>query len=31
MRPDATNLPDGGTDYWATHRQRLQDTADRFA
>jgi uncharacterized damage-inducible protein DinB len=31
MRPDATNLPEGGTDHWATHRQRLQDTADRFA
>jgi len=31
MRPEATNLPEGDADYWAQHRKRLQDTADRFA
>ena len=31
MRPDATNLPPGDADYWAAHRRRLQDVADRFA
>lgn len=31
MRPDSTNLPDGGPDYWEAHRKRLQDTADQFS
>lgn len=31
MRPAATNLPSGDPEYWARHRQRLQETADRFA
>ena len=31
MRPDSTNLPAGDEDYWAAHRARVQETADRFA
>lgn len=30
MRPGSTNLPDGDADYWAGHRRRVQDSADRF-
>jgi uncharacterized damage-inducible protein DinB len=30
MRPGSTNLPDGGADYWAHHRRRVQESADRF-
>ena len=30
MRPDATNLPEGGPDDWENYRNRLQDTADQF-
>ena len=30
MRPGSTNLPSDDPDYWARHRARLQDTADRF-
>ncbi|MEO6020646.1 MAG: DinB family protein [Knoellia sp.] len=31
MRSDATNLPEGDSDDWATHRKRLQETADTFS
>jgi hypothetical protein len=30
LREGVSNLPDGDADYWAQHRKRLQDTADRF-
>lgn len=31
MRPDSTNVPSGDEDYWASHRARVQEAADRFA
>lgn len=30
LRAGASNLPGGDADYWASHRNRLQDTADLF-
>lgn len=31
MRPGSTNLPSEDGDFWATHRARVQEAADRFA
>ena len=30
LREGVSNLPEGGVDYWQTHRNRLQDIADGF-